>query len=113
MRRNVQAVTAPVEGWGRAEAIAGDVGSTTPFAGRLVDRFDRRAASAVCQGEGPLSDEPVVVGSGNLELLYLPGARRLTLEDLAVGWPGPRRGHGPVGLASAATLVASSPLPCT
>lgn len=87
MRRTVQSVDAPVEGWGRAEAIAGDVGVTAPLAGRLVERFDRRAAREYDEGGEATGDEPVVLGSGNLGLLYLPGPRRRFLEELIAGWP--------------------------
>jgi hypothetical protein len=40
MAHQVRTLDAPVEGWGRAESIVGDLGSTTAWAGKVVDRVD-------------------------------------------------------------------------
>ena len=79
---------ASVEGLGRADSIAGDLGSGG-LTGKLAARADERLARAQETGtSAEQTEEPVVVlGSGNLGLLYLRGTRRLTLEDLDRGWP--------------------------
>jgi len=89
MARTVSSFDAPVEGWGHAEALVGDVGSTSPLAGRLVDRADRRIAKEYdAERIEPGEDEPIVLGSGNLGLLYLRGPHRHTLDELSARWPG-------------------------
>jgi uncharacterized membrane protein YvlD (DUF360 family) len=90
MAETVRGFDAPVEGWGRAHSIVGDVGSGTPVAGRVVGRLDRRI-SREYDGEedAPTEEEsPVVLGSGNLGLLYIRGRRRHTLDELSARWPG-------------------------
>ena len=89
MVQTVRSFDAPVEGWGRAESIVGDVGATTGVTGRLVDRADRRIAREYDEEQGEQGeDRPLVLGSGNLGLIYLPGLRRRTIEDLTARWPG-------------------------
>jgi hypothetical protein len=85
MEEKVESIDAPVEGWGRAEAVA-DGMSTSGVTGRLADR-----ASDVTQrhqDEGMSEDAEIsVLGSGNLGLLYVHQSTRLTLDDLARRWP--------------------------
>ena len=88
MHEQVQSVDASVEGLGRADAIAGDLGGDG-LTGKLATRADESLARAQ-QTAAPAeqSEEPVVVlGSGNLGLLYVRGERRRTLEDLDREWP--------------------------
>lgn len=88
MHEEVQSVDAAVEGLGRADSIAGDLGSGG-LTGKLATRADEGLARAQ-QTAAPadLADEPVVVlGSGNLGLIYLRGTRRRTLEELDRAWP--------------------------
>jgi len=88
MQEQVQNVDASVEGLGRADSIAGDLGSGG-LTGKLAVRADESLVKA--QQTAPPADpaeEPVVVlGSGNLGLLYLRGDRRRTLEELDREWP--------------------------
>jgi uncharacterized membrane protein YvlD (DUF360 family) len=84
----VQSVDASVEGLGRADSIAGDIGGGG-LTGRLAARADDRLVRA--QDTQAPAEEPeplVVLGSGNLGLVYVRGVDRLTLDDLAVRWPG-------------------------
>ena len=88
MQEEVQSVDAAVEGLGRADSFAGDLGSGG-LTGRLAARADEGLARAQ-QTAAPAgrAEEPVVVlGSGNLGLLYVRGERRHTLDDLAREWP--------------------------
>ncbi len=88
MAQEVQSFDAPVEGWGRAESIVGDVGSTSAVTGRLVERVDRRIAEEYdSQDAGAGDSPPFVLGSGNLGLIYLRGSKRRTLEELSALWP--------------------------
>jgi uncharacterized membrane protein YvlD (DUF360 family) len=85
MKEQVDSVDAPVEGWGRAEAVADEM-STSGVTARLADR-----ASGVTQrhqDDGVPDDADIsVLGSGNLGLLYLHQPTRLTLDDLDQRWP--------------------------
>jgi uncharacterized membrane protein YvlD (DUF360 family) len=86
MKEQVESVDAPVEGWGRAEAVAdgmGTSGVTGRFAGRATDVTQRHLDDEASVAEADIS----VLGSGNLGLLYVHQPRRLTLDDLAERWP--------------------------
>jgi uncharacterized membrane protein YvlD (DUF360 family) len=90
MQEQVQNVDAAVEGLGRADSLAGDLGSGG-LTGRLASRADEslaKAQRADGAGGGGEAQEPVVVlGSGNLGLVYLREGRRLTLDELERRWP--------------------------
>ncbi len=82
MAQKVAALEEPVESWGHAASLAGDVaGRGLP--GRLADDLTERVATAPADH----TDETVVLGSGNLGLVYVPGPQRLTLEELDARWP--------------------------
>jgi hypothetical protein len=88
MREQVQSVDVSVEGLGRADSIAGDLGSgglTGKLAGRGHEGLAR--AQETASADGPEQEPVVVLGSGNLGLLYLRGERRRTLEELDRQWP--------------------------
>ena len=88
MQERVQSVDASVEGLGRADSLAGDLGSGG-LTGKLAARADEGLARAQ-QTAAPAdpAEEPVVVlGSGNLGLLYLRCERRRTLDELDREWP--------------------------
>lgn len=77
-----------IEGWGRAEALVEDVGNQG-VAGHVVAPAGRRMRRRLGSGHAqPAHEEDVVVlGSGNLGLLYARGPDRLTLDDLEQRWP--------------------------
>ncbi|WP_160666471.1 phage holin family protein [Pseudarthrobacter sp. ATCC 49987] len=88
MHEHVQNVDASVEGLGRADSLAGDIASGR-MAGKLAVRADEGLARAQ-QTSAPreTAEEPVVVlGSGNLGLVYVRGDRRRTLQGLDREWP--------------------------
>ncbi len=93
MAERVQSVDAAVEGWGRAEAMAVDVKPGGGVAGRLAtsleERVDQEHDTDHDGHDGHDGhDEPaVVLGSGNLGLLYIRGQERWPLEDLDRRWP--------------------------
>jgi uncharacterized membrane protein YvlD (DUF360 family) len=76
-------VEGSVEGWGRVDSVLEDIkptGSEGTTATRLVDRRIKPEETA---GSADL----VVLGSGNLGLVYVPGPERLTLEEIEARWP--------------------------
>jgi hypothetical protein len=77
-----------VEGWGRAESLVADVGGgsgqMSKVARRVGDRVEREL-DADTTAES--AESVVVLGSGNLGLVYVPGPERLSLEELAARWP--------------------------
>ena len=98
MHEQVQNVDASVEGLGRADSLAGDI-SAGGMTGKLAGRADEVLTKAQeTSAPGDAAEEPVVVlGSGNLGLVYVRGDRRWTLEALeqSVAGPGPRPGRAP------------------
>lgn len=74
-------IESSIEGWGHVDAVLEDLqGSETRAVTRRVDRQ--------VQPEAPTPDEALVVlGSGNLGLVYAPEARRLSLEEIETRWP--------------------------
>ncbi|HEX9088287.1 MAG TPA: alkaline phosphatase family protein [Arthrobacter sp.] len=88
MHEQVQAVDALVEGLGRAGSLAGDV-ANGGMAGKLAGRADKGLTKAQqTPVPGGAAEEPVVVlGSGNLGLVYVRGEQRWTLQALAREWP--------------------------
>jgi uncharacterized membrane protein YvlD (DUF360 family) len=85
MAETVTSVDTPVEGLGRAQSVAENVADSHGV-GRLATRAD--ASLRRQRHEDQLENEaPVVLGSGNLGLLYLRETRRLTLQQLEARWP--------------------------
>jgi uncharacterized membrane protein YvlD (DUF360 family) len=88
MRTHVQTIDAPVEGLGRMDSITGDLG-TDGITGKLANAADDRVTKAHLEqsGDNPTEEPIVVIGSGNLGLMYLRGQQRLTLQDLEAQYP--------------------------
>jgi uncharacterized membrane protein YvlD (DUF360 family) len=78
-------VEGSIEGWGRVDSVLEDLASS---GGSTVQKA---ASRRVGQKMQPATAEPdvelIVLGSGNLGLVYVPGPERLTLEDLEARWP--------------------------
>jgi uncharacterized membrane protein YvlD (DUF360 family) len=78
-----------IEGWGRVDSVLEDLsdggaGGVPKAAARRVDGILMPAA------EDPDDDgtaELIVLGSGNLGLVYVPGPRRVALDELDARWP--------------------------
>ena len=93
IHEHVQNVDASVEGLGRADSIAGDIaagGITGKLAVRADQALTKAQQTSAQQTSGPADavEEPVVVlGSGNLGLVYVRGDRRWTLQALDRQWP--------------------------
>ncbi|MGH3505890.1 MAG: phage holin family protein [Nocardioidaceae bacterium] len=77
-----------VESWGRVEPLlddlAGEDSRSEHAAARAASRVSRHAATA---GGDVGSEDLVVLGSGNLGLVYATGSERLYLEDIEERWP--------------------------
>jgi hypothetical protein len=86
---SVSAVDDAIEGWGRAESLLDDLGGDAGVTSRAATSVGRRVRTRVedstrgAAGE----DELVVLGSGNLGLVYVPGPDRLDRQDLETRWP--------------------------
>jgi len=82
----VESVEESVEGWGRLNGLLADLAgdSTT---GRVANdaalRVQRRTAPPAVTSDSQL----VVLGSGNLGLVYAASDRRLTMEEITEQWP--------------------------
>lgn len=88
MDEHVENVDAPVEGLGRVDSMVGDIGESG-LSGKIASRAGAGLAEA--QGtptsDGPAEEPVIVLGSGNLGLIYLREARRRTLAELDHAWP--------------------------
>ena len=89
MDEHVENVDAPVEGLGRVDSMVGDIGEAG-----LTGKIATRAGAGLAEAQrtptsaGPEEEEPVIVlGSGNLGLIYLREERRRSLEELDHAWP--------------------------
>ena len=88
MHASVQSVDEPVESWGRAEAVAGGVGGGSGVSGRVADRAaDHVHRKADVGTAHDAESEVMVLGSGNLGLVYVPAPTRMTLEEIEARWP--------------------------
>ncbi|WP_329477546.1 alkaline phosphatase family protein [Kribbella sp. NBC_01484] len=83
----VEAVEQPVEGWGRLNGLLADLSGSDSSRGRAAHgaalRVQRRSAPPTLTAGSDL----VVLGSGNLGLVYAAEERRLTMEDINGRWP--------------------------
>jgi uncharacterized membrane protein YvlD (DUF360 family) len=85
--QQVSGVQDSVESWGRAEALLDDVGPDSK-SGRMVRPATSRVQRAAAEG-ADTEDEAalVVLGSGNLGLVFVPEPERLTREQIDERWP--------------------------
>jgi len=105
----VASVQEPVESWGRTEALLDDVASTDSM---VVGRAAKSVRNQVEEGAPTLSEgNLVVLGSGNLGLVYARSEQRLTREDIDRQWPALLPGlaaHEGVGFV--AVMAAAGPV---
>src|SRR4029077_5383268 len=85
MATHVGAYERSVEGWGRADSLVEDLGHEG-LPGRLAAPMDRRVTKELKDDHKP-EGEVVVLGSGNLGLVYIQSPTRWTLDQLAARWP--------------------------
>ena len=103
MQERVSGVQDSVESWGRAGALLDDMGDEGTSArlarpatklvkkkvqeGEHQDERQQGQEQGQQQGEQQGDEPAVVLGSGNLGLVYVPGPERLSLEELDARWP--------------------------
>ena len=92
-----------IEGWGRVDSVLEDLGGTRTTG---VQQAASRRVDKVLKPEGSDAEEAelIVLGSGNLGLVYVPGPERLLLEEIEARWPALVPGlvaHPGVGFVSA------------
>ena len=116
---SVDSVEESVESWGRAGSLLDDLNDEGQSAddgagvgrGNLLSPVARKVRD---RGDAtPVTDDTglVVLGSGNLGLVYVPGPRRLTREEIDQRWP--RLVPGLVaqpGIAFVAVMSAAGPV---
>jgi uncharacterized membrane protein YvlD (DUF360 family) len=85
MAERVSASEAPVEAWGGAQAVTGDIAGTRRI-GRLAADANARIHRRIDPADDD-ADAAVVLGSGNLGLIYARQPNRCSLEDLDDRWP--------------------------
>lgn len=74
-----------VEGWGRVDSVLEDLSGSR--AARGVSQAASRRVDGILKPDGEDDADLIVLGSGNLGLVYVPGPRRLTLGELDARWP--------------------------
>jgi uncharacterized membrane protein YvlD (DUF360 family) len=100
---DVVSVSEQVESWGRVDSLVEDLAGTGSAAERAADSVATRVrARAESAGDDAASDL-VVLGSGNLGLVYVRAPVRLCVEQLDARWPELVRGlrtHPGVGFVA-------------
>ena len=98
-------VEGSIEGWGHVDSVLQDLKG--PASGGMPGAASRRVESKTGPGVGSVDTELVVLGSGNLGLVYVPGSVRVTLEEIESRWPAlvpGLVGHEGIGFVSAMSL---------
>jgi len=74
-----------VEGWGRVDSVLEDMSGGTPSG--VTRAASRGVENRIKPNEAVAGAELIVLGSGNLGLVYVPEPQRLTLAELDARWP--------------------------
>jgi uncharacterized membrane protein YvlD (DUF360 family) len=74
-----------IEGWGRVDSVLEDLGGSG--GGAVTQAASRRVDDILMPDSARGGAELIVLGSGNLGLVYVPGTLRLTLEEIDARWP--------------------------
>ncbi len=77
-------VEGSIEGWGRVDSVLEDLAGS---GGSSMQKAASRRVERKMQPAAEPDVELIVLGSGNLGLVYVPGPERLTLEELEARWP--------------------------
>jgi len=86
-QQDVLSLEENVESWGRVESVLDDLGADKGVRGQTASKAAERLRSHSSGGTSTGQDDLVVLGSGNLGLVYAPEPVRLTLEDVESRWP--------------------------
>jgi uncharacterized membrane protein YvlD (DUF360 family) len=102
-------VEGSIEGWGRVDSVLEDLAGSGRSS--VQKAASRRVEEKMQPGTAEPDVELIVLGSGNLGLVYVPGSERLTLEELDARWPDlvPGLARHP-GIGFVAALSADGPV---
>ncbi len=75
-----------VESWGRVGSVVDDLAGDS-IGGQTAARASSRLQERATHHRDPTGGDLVVLGSGNLGLVYVPGAERLVREQIEERWP--------------------------
>jgi hypothetical protein len=87
MHQQVDAVEDSVESWGRVGPMVDDLGAGSGVTGRAARSLGERVEAHAEPSPGREPASVVVLGSGNLGSVYVPGVTRLGLEEIERRWP--------------------------
>jgi hypothetical protein len=87
MDQEVDAVEHSVESWGRLGSMVDDLGAGSGVTGRAARSLGDRVEAHAEPEPGHETSSVVVLGSGNLGSVYVPGSARLSLEEIQQRWP--------------------------
>jgi uncharacterized membrane protein YvlD (DUF360 family) len=79
-------IESSVEGWGRVDSVLEDLAGSGGGSG-VQRAATRRVERRMGPEERDADDALIVLGSGNLGLVYVPGPTRVLLEDIEHRWP--------------------------
>jgi uncharacterized membrane protein YvlD (DUF360 family) len=88
MEEKVASLDANVESWGRVESLVDDLAGPGRTSQGAARKIDDQLSNGSGTGRTPVSEsEVVVLGSGNLGLVYVQGPERLGLEEIEERYP--------------------------
>jgi uncharacterized membrane protein YvlD (DUF360 family) len=85
-RAETTGIESSVEGWGRVDSVVEDLAGGNGGSG-VQRAASRRLDRKLGPGEAEGDDALIVLGSGNLGLVYVPEPERLTLAEIDRRWP--------------------------
>ena len=78
-------IESSVEGWGRVDSVLEDL--TGDLSSGVSHNAATRVGQRILPTESDAGAELIVLGSGNLGLVYIPAPTRLLLEEIEERWP--------------------------
>jgi hypothetical protein len=85
-RQDVVSLEENVESWGRVGSVVDDLAGDS-LGGQTAARASSRLSDRAAPDRDPSAGDLVVLGSGNLGLVYVPGPERLVREQIDERWP--------------------------
>jgi hypothetical protein len=85
-RQDVVSLEENVESWGRVGSVVDDLAGDS-IGGHTAARASSRLTDRATPDRDPSAGDLVVLGSGNLGLVYVPGPERLLREQIDERWP--------------------------
>jgi uncharacterized membrane protein YvlD (DUF360 family) len=108
-RSETTGLESSIEGWGRLDSVLEDLGGSGTAG--MPQAASRRVDQRIKPEETGQAAELIVLGSGNLGLVYVPGPQRLLLEEIEARWPALVPGlAGHPGIAFVTALGADGPV---